>query len=152
MVYYNPHITGHYNPLYNPTNQGPFFAWLNCFVSTGFSGVLIFLDVATATLWAERYRVLRFFGNVGLRGTAIAMSSSQLWGTPPHSHRLRKTACLKAEKAQKKAGTVVFFFGGGKVFFLGWGLEKKQIDDAWISVCIKIVAGYVLNSFMKNKL
>ena len=25
MVYYNPHITGQYNPLYNPTNQGPFF-------------------------------------------------------------------------------------------------------------------------------
>ena len=24
-VYYNPHITGQYNPLYNPTNQGPFF-------------------------------------------------------------------------------------------------------------------------------
>ena len=24
MVYYNPYITGQYNPLYNPTNQGFF--------------------------------------------------------------------------------------------------------------------------------
>ena len=24
MVYYNPYITGEYNPLYNPTNQGFF--------------------------------------------------------------------------------------------------------------------------------
>ena len=24
MVYYNPHIAGQYNPLYNPTNQGSF--------------------------------------------------------------------------------------------------------------------------------
>ena len=26
MVYYNPYITGEYNPLYNPTNQGFFIA------------------------------------------------------------------------------------------------------------------------------
>ena len=26
MVYYNPYITGQYNPLYNPTNQGFFVA------------------------------------------------------------------------------------------------------------------------------
>ena len=25
MVYYNPYITGEYNPLYNPTNQVFFF-------------------------------------------------------------------------------------------------------------------------------
>ena len=25
MVYYNPYTPGGYNPLYNPTNQGPFF-------------------------------------------------------------------------------------------------------------------------------
>ncbi len=28
MVYYNPHMTGQYNPLYNLNNQGPFFSWL----------------------------------------------------------------------------------------------------------------------------
>ena len=27
MVYYNPYLTGYYNPLYNPTNQG-FFKWI----------------------------------------------------------------------------------------------------------------------------
>ena len=34
MVYYNPYITGEYNPLYNPTNQGffrgsniPYYGW-----------------------------------------------------------------------------------------------------------------------------
>ena len=26
MVYCNPHITGQYNPLYNPNNQGFFIA------------------------------------------------------------------------------------------------------------------------------
>ena len=30
LAYYNPYITGYYNPLYNPTNQG-FFHGSSCF-------------------------------------------------------------------------------------------------------------------------
>ena len=33
MVYYNPYITGWYNPLYNPTNQG-FFPGSKCQLGT----------------------------------------------------------------------------------------------------------------------
>ena len=115
-------------PIQTHPNRFVSFQWWNPRGS-----VLIFLDVATATLWAQRYRVLRvlrFFGHSRLGGGA-AVARSWLRGTTPHGHRLYR----RWQGKQKRSGVIFFFFGGGGegrclflflIFFLGGGGDFKR--------------------------
>ena len=53
MVYYNPHTTGKYNPLYTLNNQGPFF---HC------STDVIFFHSLTYQNHSEHVNDLKVFG------------------------------------------------------------------------------------------
>ena len=73
MVYYNPHITGQYNPLYNLTNQGFFSLLMWGFrINFSFRGVRISLSLINQNP-RPRTKTLRYLRNKGL----IALQSKR---------------------------------------------------------------------------